>query len=164
MKKLVVVAAAVLLLSGAGCFDKAAAPETQTGEVDEVVQNLVMDDYELSFDPTYSFQKNPPYTRIQNYSGSDDPEFAYEPGAFFVEFNDYPNMTLEGFTSQHGLVETVTLGGEEVVRGSNRTVAENSWPGHSYFNQARGMAIYLYYQEGTGGQLAEELVQSIKWR
>ena len=152
---------ALMILLGGGCKD---ASEPQALEARDDKQIILAEDFTLELDPSYAFQKDARFIRVQNYVSHDDPNFSYAPGSFFLEIYGLSDMTEDKFADLHGFIDQAVLDGEEVLRGTDRAVAENSWPGHSYLHPDRHVVIYLYYQDSQGGDAAENIVQTLRWK
>ncbi len=158
MKNLLLGAMGLILLGG-GCVT-VTNPESETVENWETAfpsgewEFVNTDSYSLPVDYSYELRQEGDRVRIQNFVGSDDPNFDYEDNAFFIEITSNVDLTEQRFSGEYQTITNETLGGNTVIKGVDRIVAGDSWPGHGYMSNEKNVVINLYYAENEGGELA----------
>lgn len=119
--------------------------------------------YVIPVDATFQPRWEGSRLRIQNFEGQDDPRFDYADDAFFIEITNVENDMSEEFRGDHGQVDEAALAGEPVLKGTERAVGGESWPGHSYLNTERGVYIRVSYLHPEASVIAEAILSHLSW-
>lgn len=119
--------------------------------------------YVLPIDQAFSVDQQGDQLRIQNFEGQDDPHYDYADDVFFIEIFSHASDSEADFRAQHSAVAEVELAEETVLKGEERIVAGDSWPGHSYYNIDRNVLVRLYYTNPGGNEIAEAILSHLSW-
>lgn len=158
----------MLLLIGGGCITVTTTPKSEADLAFEAAfpggswQFANTDAYRLPVDYSFTLEQTGDDVRIQNFTGSDDNSTKYPDEAFFIEIRP-TTESWESFATGYASTEVTTLAGKQAVRGNDRLMGGETWPGHSYYLGEQGLYIGLFYAEPEGGELAEAIIQQIKW-